>query len=1095
MMDNAPVPLPLIKSKIRIPRRQPTLLRRERLIDFIHENIDHKLILVSAGAGYGKTSLLVDYAHDTELPLCWYSLDHNDTHILTFVEYLVAAIHERFPQFGGAVLQALRHYQGQPEAVEPFIRLLINEIEEKIEQYFVLVLDDYHTVSESATVNALIDGLLLWLPAHCHIILASRGIPRRITLTRLAAKMEVKGLGVEHLRFTANEIHDLLHLLGRTDTTREQARQLAERSEGWITGVLLAAQTSLAGAAQETLRLSISSGGVFDFMAAEVLELQPEEMQRFLLGSALLNEMTAPLCDALLGVTDSAQTLRELTEANLFTTALDAASSLYQYHQLFREFLVAKFERDDPEGYRRLCVKKAELMVHQGQRTWAIEGYLAAEAYDQAADAIEIVAQEAYVAGQHEALRGWLDALPPPVLDQHPRLLLYRGMVSTEVGELTNALEILNRAHRSYLARNDPAGAARALVQQAVAQRLRSRTTEAHALLQQALTLAGNDSLTTTLAHLNISILYSMQGQYDEGHREMALALELAERNGDDTNAAYAVTDLGNIELNRGQLASARQYYHRALLYWRKIGNPSSLSAALQGLGLVHQYLGQYAEAENRFEEALNNARQMADSRLEAYALANKADLLRDIGRYDEALEVCQQASRIASGAQATVLMIYVRITMGDVYRLRAALAHGKAAANSAENEAERRATDDEHLAQQLLVEALDQLNPTEMRQEAGLGHLALGALRLAGQDPSEARPHLEQALALLSEIEAPRDLARTHLYLAELARQQARPHEMLAHLERVAALADTLGSRQFIVAQGPSLLPLLEAAQEQRLVGLDAVRTRTEIGRLFPSITLPQALRIVQAAPPIEFLALKGGQVLRHGQPISDWESDSARVMAFLFVTYPQGLTRDRIKEMLWPDVSPAKGNSRYYSTMHRVRQMLDKEAIQRSDNLYHINPEMPYRYDMVEFERLYALGQGRNGSAHMARARAISLFRGEFMESCDHEWCSQIRESLNIKLGALLLAEARYMAQEGSMPEAESLYLRLLGLDPYDERAHRGIMWCRARRNDRNGALRQYLECERLLAHELDVEPSTETDDLRAAVLAGSVPATPPE
>ncbi|MFH1086545.1 MAG: LuxR family transcriptional regulator, partial [Chloroflexota bacterium] len=131
---------PLIAGKIRIPRRHATLLRRGRLVSFLHNNIQHKLILISAGAGYGKSTLLVDFAHDTELPVCWLSLDRNDVHLLTFLEYLVAAIRQRFPNFGKRLLEALQGHSAQSEAVEPFVRLLLSEIEEQIDRFFVLVL-------------------------------------------------------------------------------------------------------------------------------------------------------------------------------------------------------------------------------------------------------------------------------------------------------------------------------------------------------------------------------------------------------------------------------------------------------------------------------------------------------------------------------------------------------------------------------------------------------------------------------------------------------------------------------------------------------------------------------------------------------------------------------------------------------------------------------------------------------------------------------------------------------------------------------------------------------------------------------------------
>ncbi len=155
---------PLITTKIRTPRLRQTHLRRERLLNHLHNSIQNKLILIAAGAGYGKTSLLIDYAHDTDLPVCWYSLDAHDAHVPTFVEYLVESIRQRFPQFGAPVRALLQAHDGPPEDVEPFVRVLINEIEHTINTYCVLIFYDYHEVIESEPVNALVDGLLRYLP-------------------------------------------------------------------------------------------------------------------------------------------------------------------------------------------------------------------------------------------------------------------------------------------------------------------------------------------------------------------------------------------------------------------------------------------------------------------------------------------------------------------------------------------------------------------------------------------------------------------------------------------------------------------------------------------------------------------------------------------------------------------------------------------------------------------------------------------------------------------------------------------------------------------------------------------------------------------
>ena len=1057
---------PLINTKIRIPQRRRNFLRRQRLVDFIHGNIHYKLILVSAGAGYGKTSMLIDYAQDTNLPVCWYSLDANDGYVPTFIEYLVATIRNRFPKFGDSILESLRNFSGPAENVEPFVRLILHELEENIDQYFVLILDDYHQVIDSEPVNALVDGVLRYLPEHCHIILASRGIPRRLTLTRLASRQEVVGLGIDHLRFTVEEIAALLEEMGQTGLTPEQVQLLAERSEGWITGILLIAQSNWTEAAQDILTISGATEEVFDYMATEVLERQPAETQHFLLGSALLREMSPPLCDALLEIDGSAQILRHLSEENLFTFPLDAQGTWYQYHQLFREFLVAKFERDDPSGYRNLCLKQAEIMVYQSQWPRAIESYLSGQAFEKAADVIEIILQDTYHAGNWGLLIKWVDALPEVVAAQHPGVLLVRAKVHTERGELDQAENMIDRSYRVYAARDNDLGAAEVLVQRAVVQRFRGHLDKAIQTCHTALEMIGEqDSFTATQAHRNLGICYNMQGQLNDGLVEMRRALSIAEGSADDTNAAYIAHDIGTGELTRGDLISARKYYHQALLYWRKTGNPSALALTLQGLGAVHRYLGQYAEAENRLQESLYKARDMADVRIEAYTLANLGDLYHDAGQYDKALASYKEALEITSSSQQTHLMMYLLTALGDTYRHKGDIVR----------------------AHQLLIQVLDQVDESEMAYEAGLAHWAIGVLEAQQGQIAEARDHLHHARDLFARMETPRELARTHLHLAAIAYSKGNAIEVHTHLSETAKLVGELNSHQLIVAEGPDMLDLLEYGEAQGIHGLDYGRIRSEINQLFSSVPPESRIRIIRPRAPIEFLALNGGQVLRQGQLVSDWEAAAARMMAFLFVSHPGGLQRDRVIGMLWPEVDQAKGNSLFHSTIYRVRKALFKEIIVHQNSLYRINPRVAYRYDASEFQRLAKLGQGGGKPAHIARMEAISLYHNEFLETCESAWCYEMREALQKTMLSLLAIEARQKTAEGSLQEAEALFLRVLGLDSFDERAHRGIMWCKAKRNDRSGAIHQFRECEHLLRKELDAEPSTRTLDLYKTILSG--------
>ena len=1058
---------PLIQTKIRAPRRPRALLRRDRLIDFIHEHIEYKLILLSAAAGYGKTSLLIDYVHDTDLPVCWLSLDAHDAHPPTLIEYLLASIRQRFPHFGRSIEEMLRSSTAPPEDVEPYVRLFIHEIEEHIQQYFVIVLDDYHEVIESEAVNAFVDGLLRYLPEHGHIILASRGIPRRLMLTRLAARQEVVGLGMEHLRFTGEEIYELVESLGRVHLTREQAELLAERAEGWITGILLAAQAHWTGATSDILELSGAREPVFQYLAEQVLDRQPKPIQQFLLGSAILPEMSPPLCDALLGINNSAQLLRELAEENLFTFPLDAEQTWYQYHQLFREFLVARLEQEAPVRYRQLCLRQAELMVHQGHWPEAIRGYLSARAHAQAADAIEIVAQEAFDTGNRQALLEWISALPDAILTQHPRLLLFRGRIHSDMGDLPQAIAILARAYRAFTEQGDTVGAARALVQRATVERFRGRLEEAARISRAVLEMVGDrDPLAAVQAHRNIGICHHLRGEFARGNEEMLAALEIAQADGDDVRAGYITSDLGVGELSQGNLANAQRVFHQSLLYWRRVGNLNELAIALQGLGVIHHYQGQYAEAESRLEESLAKARAAADVRVQAYTVTDQGDLYRDTGRYDQAVETYREALELASASQTTHLMLYILAALSVTHTHRGDLAQ----------------------ARQIAAEALDQLAGGQMIYEEGLCRLALGLAALAQAALDKAESQLHRARELLERAAVKRDLARAALYLAMAAHARGDGRQVARWLQDVAELSKELGTHQFIVAEGPMVLPLLDHIEERGIGGLDTLRLRAEIEELFPSARTIPRLEMVATTVPLEFLGLDGGQVRKNGQPITDWEAAQARNLAFLFVSHPEGLTRDRIIEMLWPDVNRAKGHSRFHSTLYRLREALFKEVVLHSNGIYRLNPECSYRYDVAEFERLAKLAHEDGDAAHIARVQAIELYHSPFLETCDQSWCDEIRGSLQTQMLQLLIDEADYCLEIHALYEAEIYYRRALTLDSFDERAHRGIMQCRALRDDRAGAIRQFNECARILAEELDVEPSPETYALYERIRSGA-------
>ena len=346
--------LQLIETKLYPPRRRNDVLERPRLLEFLHEHISYKLLLLSAPAGYGKTTLLVDYVKDLDVAVCWLSLDEGDQDPVVFLDYLLASIRS-------AVFPTLRRISrpdsgalGTETAVTRLATALVNEMQRAIPDFFLIVLDDYHLINHSDAINQLLDRVLVHLPEHCQIVISSRTEPTLTPrgLALLTVQRQVAALGVSQLRFTADEIQALVVRNFEQTISDEAANLLALEAEGWITGILLTAQQMDRGLLTV---MAPGRGGrqhLYDYLTNEVLSRQPQAIREFLEETAILAEMSSELCDALCERDDSANVLAFVEQQNLFIVNIPRDGRVwYRYHHLFRELLLDRFQRRDLEQY------------------------------------------------------------------------------------------------------------------------------------------------------------------------------------------------------------------------------------------------------------------------------------------------------------------------------------------------------------------------------------------------------------------------------------------------------------------------------------------------------------------------------------------------------------------------------------------------------------------------------------------------------------------------------------------------------------------------------------------------------------------------
>lgn len=325
----------LLATKLHLPPVRPNLVERRRLTERLNEGTKGRLTLISAPAGFGKTTLLSEWSLRSELPIVWVSLDEGDNHPARFLVYFVAALRNLQADFGENVLALL--HSPRPPSLEPVVTALINEIS-VIPNDFALVLDDYHSI-EARPIHDAVAFLLDHLPPQAHLVIASRTEPP-LPLARLRVRGQITELSIADLRFTPEEVADFLNKAMGLNLSAGDVAALEERTEGWVAGLQLAA-LSMQGREDISSFIASFTGShryVLDYLAEEVLQKQPEHVQSFLLQTAILDRLNGPLCNAVTGQDDGQAMLERLERANLFVIPLDDERRWFRYHQLFCEF-------------------------------------------------------------------------------------------------------------------------------------------------------------------------------------------------------------------------------------------------------------------------------------------------------------------------------------------------------------------------------------------------------------------------------------------------------------------------------------------------------------------------------------------------------------------------------------------------------------------------------------------------------------------------------------------------------------------------------------------------------------------------------------
>src|SRR5438132_5590736 len=413
---------PLLETKLYVPTRRRDLVPRPRLRERLDRGVESKLTLVSAPAGFGKTTLLAEWlgAADADVRLAaWLSLDHSDNHPPSFWTYVIAALQTVAPDVGASAISLLQ--SAQPPAIESVLASVLNELN-AIAQDLVLVLDDYHVI-DAHDIHTGTVFLLDHLPPQMHLVIGSRADPA-LPLARLRARGELVEIRAADLRFTPDEAAAYLNEAMGLDLTARDLAALEERTEGWIAALQLAA-LSIQGRDDVAGFIAGFAGDdryIVDYLVEEVLQRQPQHVRSFLQQTSILDRLSGPLCDAVTGQDGGKAMLEALERANLFVVPLDDRRRWYRYHHLFADVLRARMLDEQPDEVRELHRRASAWYEKNGEPPEAIRHALAADDLPRAADLLEPAAPALLRSRQEARLLRWLKALPEDVLRCRPVL-------------------------------------------------------------------------------------------------------------------------------------------------------------------------------------------------------------------------------------------------------------------------------------------------------------------------------------------------------------------------------------------------------------------------------------------------------------------------------------------------------------------------------------------------------------------------------------------------------------------------------------------------------------------------------------------------
>jgi LuxR family transcriptional regulator, maltose regulon positive regulatory protein len=1070
------VKFPIIKTKLLVPAINDNAIRRLILIKKMKKISEFPLTLIHSGAGYGKSTALALFLHDESRLACWYSISSTDDDILPFLTYMTHSIRNIQPTFGDELLLYMNEMDRyiREEEINMLCSLFINGLLE-VEGPLTIILDDFHQVDHSYTINSWMETFLRHIPSHIHLVISSRSRPSWKQLTKMKINSHLLEITKEDLILSIDEVEILLLDNYNLELPESELKKIYHLTEGWVIALCLIAQQVPDHHNLLKLKEYSTLQDLFQYLAMEVFVKQPLMIQQFLEQVCILEELTVDICNEIIGTNTSHVLLEQLMERNLFIQKI--GDKQYRFHSLFKEFLESRFEQQQPVQFRILHERAARYLEKIGLWEAALIHYKKMANFPAVAVILEEKGSVLLEAGKMESLLDYITIVPDDQIDRYEYLWFLKGEIYRYRSQFGEAEGCYLRAFHLYEKKKNAIGMSQVLEGRANIYLDTIQPYQAERLLYEAIQLreGTKNELSIESGRLYYLLAENLlnQGKPNKSeywlNRAKSLDVTLEDNNLE-----------ARIFLRTGRFTEAKQLLmqKKESIHYKVSANlPKSHRETNILLSLIEVFTGNDQEAKALAQSGIQLGIKMKAPFVEACGWIRMGHSVLIGHKYD---------SNLAESCYETALEMMEKL---QISRGKAEPLMGLCGLYGMNKDYER--------AIEAGKKALIETDKVKDYWLSSLINLSLGKINILNDHLQEGMNCLLEAEQSFKDCQDTYGETLCHFWKAYIFYSSQQLNEFMIEISLFLKMIQ-IYHFEFLIRKrtlfGPSdlqvFIPMLIECSKLDIERSFAAKLLQDMGMKSVDSHPGYSIRVQALGP---FRVWLGEKELTE----KDWQRDKAKELFQLFITNPKvAFTKEEIIQTLWPALDKQSGDRDFKVAMNALNNTLEPQRkarstpffIVRDGSAYGLNSVASIELDTQLFQDWMEAGLNETNRDKIKQylEKALLIYKGDYLPERRYEdWCISKRE----KMLVLFLRGAEKMAQVFVQNEnydaAISWCEQIIERDRTWEEAYRLLMYCYYRKNNRPMAIKWYEKCIEILEEELGVSPLEPTKHMYEMIL----------